>query len=149
MEWSAADFVATLDQRGIGIEKFSQARGVVRLGGEVDGVVVERSGASSQIAGLLEGAGDFFVTAFARHFDEAAIVVAVPFGIGAGVQKKADGFEVAGACGEMDRLLAHVGSTGEFGIAIEKLPESGRVAGGGGGDHRPDVIGKVVGLCHR
>jgi hypothetical protein len=111
-------------------------------------MVIERSGTSAEIAGLFEKAGDLFVTTLARHVDETEVVVAVPFGIGAGVEERADCFEMTAAGGEVDWLLIFIGGAAELRIALEETLECRRIAGGGGGDHPPNIIRKVLGLCH-
>ena len=87
-----------------------------------------RDRAVAAIAFALEQDGDRRMPAILRHLDHAAIVEAVPLGVGAGIEQQANRVDVPFADREMDGGCVPELGAAERGVLIDQPPKGNDVA---------------------
>jgi hypothetical protein len=75
---------------------------------------------STAVASLFENLSNGFVTAVARHFDEAAMVETISFGVYAGAQQKLHGFQMAGTHGEVYGMRVEILCSAQTKVALQQ-----------------------------
>jgi hypothetical protein len=96
--------ITAFQKRRIGIEKLLNALEFTHLRGPMDGLIFARRHRSYALASFFKQSRNTLMPAIPRHLDQATIVVSVPLGVGAGLEKHLHRFQAPGANLEMHRL---------------------------------------------
>src|ERR1700680_969879 len=111
MQGRASDGVAAVHKCCIGIEKFADALDVIGLRSQMDGMIrahLGRHNWCAASAGLIEKLRDGVMPPVSGHFDETAVMIAVPLRIRACVEQDLHGLEMPFPYGEVDRRCVEI-----------------------------------------
>src|SRR6266567_516530 len=142
MQWRASEGVAALQKCCVGIEKFVDALDVIGLRSQMNrmiGAHLGRRHSCAASASLIEKLRDGVMPPVSRHFDETAVMIAVPLRIRACFEQDLHGLDMPFSYSEVDRGCVEIFRVDQAGIASDQAPKHGCVAGCGGIDHIPGI----------
>ena len=139
MQRRASATVTTIQECRIAVEKIADTLDIVGLRGQMYGMILGWRNSCPASASLIEKLRDGLMTPVPGHFDETAVVIAVPLRVCACFEQYPHRLEMPFSYGEVDSRRVEILGMAQAGIAVDQAPNRGCVAGCGGRDRVPDI----------
>jgi len=144
VERRAAGAIPSIQETEVSIEKLAHTANVAGLGRSMDLMIIarcRRRRSTAAITSLLQQNRNGFMAALAGHFNQTETIMAVPFRIGAGIEKNPYNVEMSFANRKVNGRRVEIAFSAAARIDREQMAHSGDVAAICSGD---DVPGNVV-----